>query len=154
MDSIKVNVSELIPYENNPRNNDRAVDMVAESIRQCGYVAPIIVDEDMCILAGHTRYRAITEILGWDEVEVIVKDGLTEEQKIKYRILDNKTNEYAQWDFELLKQETEGLDFGFDFGIGGLMDKAENLKAAEEKTEMKPLSKLCTCPRCGKEFEK
>lgn len=152
METRKVKVTDLIPYENNPRNNDGAVEAVAESIKQCGYLAPIIVDEDMVILAGHTRYRAITEVLDWDDVEIIVKEGLTEEQKKKYRILDNKTNEFAQWDFDLLKQETAGLDFGFDFGIDGLMTKADNL-AKQEQKEMKPITKVCTCPRCGKEFE-
>ena len=112
-------LSELHPYPDNPRKNDGAVDAVAESIRQCGYVAPIIVDEDGVILAGHTRYKALRK-LGHTEAEVIVKEGLTEEQKKKYRLLDNKTNELASWDFELLAQELEGLDFGdldLDWGI-------------------------------------
>ena len=152
MDIKRVKTVDIIPYENNPRNNDGAVESVAESIKQCGYLAPIIVDENMVILAGHTRYRAITEVLKWDEVNVIIKDGLTEEQKRKYRLLDNKTNEFAQWDFDLLREEVTGLDFGFDFGIDGLMTKAENLEAQAEK-EIKPLSKICTCPRCGAEFE-
>lgn len=105
------------PYENNPRRNDGAVEAVAESIRQCGYVAPIIVDEDMVILAGHTRYKALT-LLGWNRVQVAVAEGLTDEQKRKYRILDNKTNELADWDTALLGVELDGLDFGgYDFGL-------------------------------------
>ena len=113
------NLTEIHPYPGNPRKNDNAVESVAESIRQCGYVAPIIVDENGVILAGHTRYKALQR-LGRSEAEVIVKDGLTEEQKKKYRLLDNKTNELASWDFELLAQELEGLDFGdldLDWGI-------------------------------------
>lgn len=112
-------LTEIHPYPGNPRKNDNAVESVAESIRQCGYVAPIIVDENGVILAGHTRYKALQR-LGRSEAEVIVKDGLTEEQKKKYRLLDNKTNELASWDFELLAQELEGLDFGdldLDWGI-------------------------------------
>ena len=105
------NLTEIHPYPGNPRKNDGAVDAVAESIRQCGYVAPIIVDENGVILAGHTRYKAL-QLLGRSEAEVIVKDGLTEAQKRKYRLLDNKTGELASWDFELLAQELEGLDFG------------------------------------------
>lgn len=110
---------EIHPYPGNPRKNDGAVDAVAESIRQCGYVAPIIVDEEGVILAGHTRYKALQKV-GYTEAQVIVKEGLTEEQKKKYRLLDNKTNELASWDFELLAQELEGLDFGslhLDWGI-------------------------------------
>lgn len=152
MKVVNVSVDKLVPYENNPRINDDAVVPVAESIKACGYVAPIIVDENMEILAGHTRYRAITEVLGWDKVDVIIKEGLTEEQKRKYRILDNKTNEYAQWDFDMLREETADLDFGFDFGIDGLLQKGENIKAQEDVPK-EPMAKICTCPRCGREFE-
>ena len=105
------NLTEIHPYPGNPRKNDSAVEATAESIRQCGYVAPIIVDENGVILAGHTRYKALKR-LGRSEAEVIVKKGLTEEQKRKYRLLDNKTGELAAWDLELLSDELEGLDFG------------------------------------------
>ena len=100
------------------------MDAVAESIRQCGYCAPIIVDENMVILAGHTRWKALTK-LKWKEAPVIILEGKTEEQKAKYRLLDNKTSEFASWDDELLKSELEGLDFdGFDFHFP--MDEEEN----------------------------
>lgn len=112
-----VHIDEIIPYPNNPRLNDDAVEAVAESIKQCSYIAPIIVDEDMVILAGHTRYKALKK-LRRKECEILVQSGLTEEQKRKYRILDNKTAEYADWDFELLEAELDGLDFeDFDFGF-------------------------------------
>ena len=112
-------LTEIKPYPNNPRKNDQAVEAVAESIRQCGYVAPIIVDEDNVILAGHTRYKALQK-LGYKTADVLVKPGMTEEQKKKYRLLDNKTNELADWDFDLLADELDGLDltaFDFDWGI-------------------------------------
>lgn len=116
----KLKLRDIHPYEKNPRKNDEAVETVAESIRQCEYIAPIIVDEDNVILAGHTRYKALKK-LGYAEAEVVIKDGLTEEQKRKYRLLDNKTNELAAWDFEMLEVELEGLDFeGFDFGFNDL----------------------------------
>ena len=112
-----VRLEDVRPYENNPRRNDGAVDAVAESIRQCGYVAPIVVDEEMVILAGHTRYKALTR-LGHTTAKVLIAEGLSEEQKRKYRILDNKTGEIAEWDEDLLNIELEGLDFdGFDFGL-------------------------------------
>lgn len=112
-------MEDIRPYPNNPRRNDGAVDAVAESIRQCGYVAPIIVDEDGVILAGHTRYKALKK-LGYETADVLVKYGMTEEQKKKYRLLDNKTNELADWDYDLLADELAELDlsdFDFDFGI-------------------------------------
>lgn len=112
-----VRLEDIRPYENNPRRNDGAVDAVAESIRQCGYVAPIVVDDEMVILAGHTRYKALTK-LGHTTAKVLIAEGLSEEQKRKYRILDNKTGEIAEWDEDLLNIELEGLDFdGFDFGL-------------------------------------
>lgn len=117
MEIAKLKLSKIKPYAKNPRKNDGAVDAVAESIRQCGYCAPIVVDEDYVILAGHTRYKALKK-LGWAEAEVVVRAGLTDEQKRKYRLLDNKTNEFAGWDFELLESKLDGLDFeGFDFGF-------------------------------------
>lgn len=112
-----VQLKDIVPYENNPRHNDQAVEAVAESIRQCEYIAPIIVDENGVILAGHTRHKAL-ESLGKTEAEVMIVAGLTEEQKKKYRLLDNKTNEMASWDFDLLELELEDIDFeGFDFGF-------------------------------------
>ena len=110
-------IGKIKPYENNPRKNDGAVDAVAESIRQCGYCAPIVVDEAGVILAGHTRYKALQK-LGWATVKVCVAEGMSEEQKRKYRVLDNKTGELAEWDNDLLALELDGLDFdGFDFGL-------------------------------------
>lgn len=117
MEIKTLKLTEIVPYENNPRNNDNAVEAVAESIKQCGYVAPIIIDENGVILAGHTRYKALKR-LGRKEAEVVIRTGLTEEQKKKYRILDNKTNELAEWDFTKLEEELDGLDFGdFDFNF-------------------------------------
>ena len=146
MELTVTKLKDITPYERNPRNNDAAVDAVAESIKQCSYIAPIIVDEDGVILAGHTRYKALKR-LGYTECEVIVKEGLTDEQKRKYRILDNKTNELAEWDIELLNIELDGLDFdGFDFGFD---DEAEEEKAEivedeapEVDVESEPTAKL------------
>ena len=117
MEIINVLLDEIKPYEKNPRRNDAAVVAVEESIKQCGYCAPIVVDENMVILAGHTRYKAMKR-MGWKECQVVVRGDMTEEQKRKYRLLDNKTSEFAEWDMELLAGELDGLDFGdFDFGF-------------------------------------
>ena len=129
-------MEDIRPYPNNPRKNDGAVDAVAESIRQCGYVAPIIVDENGVILAGHTRYKALQK-LGYKNADVLVKSGMTEEQKKKYRLLDNKTGELADWDYDLLEMELDGLDFGsldLDWGI----DMEEAPEVAEDNYEVAP----------------
>lgn len=108
-------LTDVFPYENNPRKNDDAVNAVAESIKQCSYIAPIIVDEKHVIIAGHTRFKALNA-LGIAEVPCLICEGLTEEQKKKYRYLDNKTGEKATWDLLKLETELDGLDLeGFDF---------------------------------------
>lgn len=119
MELQTLKIKDIHPYERNARKNDQAVDAAAKSIEQCSYVAPIVVDENHVILAGHTRWKALKK-LGRTECECIVKDGLTDEQKKKYRLLDNKTNELADWDFDLLADELDGLDltaFDFDWGL-------------------------------------
>lgn len=147
MSLVKRQLADVHPYEKNPRKNDAAVDAVVESIRQCGYIAPIIVDEDGVILAGHTRYKALTK-LGKTEVECIVREGLTEEQKKKYRLLDNKTNELADWDMEMLAGELADLDFGdldLDWGIDLEEEEAPEIvedDVPEVNEEAEPRAKL------------
>lgn len=110
-----VSIDQIVPYDKNPRKNDRAVAAVVESLKQCDYISPIVVDENNVILAGDTRYKALKQ-LEKKKVQVLVCEGLTEEQKKKYRYLDNKTGEKATWDLIKLEQELEGLDLeGFDF---------------------------------------
>jgi DNA modification methylase len=108
----------LIPYARNPRKNDGAVDKVAASIKEFGWRSPIVVDEEMVILAGHTRYKAAKK-LGLAEAPVHIAEGLTDAQKKAYRIADNRVAEEAEWDYDFLKIELadlEGLEnlTGFD----------------------------------------
>lgn len=144
MEYVKKRLAEIRPYENNPRINDGAVDDVVESIRQCSYIAPIIVDEDGVILAGHTRYKALSR-LGCEECDVVIAAGLTEGQKRKYRLYDNKTAEFAGWDQKKLGAELADVDFcGYDFG--------QPAPAAPGGGEQGgPVVK--TCPCCGEVFE-
>ena len=145
MEYIKKRLDEIKPYANNPRINDDAVDDVAESIRQCGYIAPIVIDENSEILAGHTRYKALLK-LGKKECDVIVVSGLSEEQKRKYRLYDNKTGELSQWDQKKLAQELSDVDFcGYDFGQSDVVENEEVGRESEKKIK--------TCPCCGEVFE-
>lgn len=119
MEIINKKVSELKPYENNPRKNDKAVDYVANSIKEFGFKVPIIIDKNNVIVTGHTRLKA-AEKLGLKEVPCILADDLSEEQIKAFRIADNKTGEIATWDLEKLNLEFEIMDFdmsnfGFDF---------------------------------------
>lgn len=119
---IYLKTSEIKPYFNNPRNNNGAVDMVAESIKDFGFKNPIIVDKNRVIIAGHTRLKAAVK-LGLDEVPVIVAEDLTEEQAKAFRLVDNRTAEVAEWDFEKLAEEFNGIDLdlsAFDFSFDEL----------------------------------
>lgn len=152
MEIAKLPLDQIKPYPRNPRKNNQAVEAVAESIRQCGYIAPIIVDEDGTILAGHTRYMALRE-LGWEEANVVVMSGLTDDQKRKYRLLDNKTGELAGWDFDLLAEELQGLDFGeleLDWGVDGAeaVDLLDNVCEEQDEKE-----RVAHCPKCGFVFK-
>lgn len=153
-EQIMLDISEIKEYENNPRINNAAVDDVAESIKQCGYINPIIVDENNVILAGHTRKLGL-EKLGKNKIYVLKVTGLSEEQKKKYRILDNKTAEKSEWDFEKLQQELEELDFGdYDFGFEEL-DTELNNNSQELNIENYNDDKFeCECPKCGFKFNR
>lgn len=130
---IMKKVSEIHPYEKNPRKNDGAVDFVANSIKQFGFKVPMVITSDGEIVTGHTRFKAAKK-LGMKEVPVIIADDLSEEQIKAFRLADNKTSEMAFWDFPMLSealQEIEGMadigfemtDFGFtDFEIDGILN--------------------------------
>lgn len=127
---IEIDIADLVPYDKNPRRNDMAVDDVAESMEQVGYITPIVIDENRQILAGETRCKALKK-RHVKRDKVLQVFGLTEEQKKKYRLLDNKVGEIAEWDPELLAGELEEVDFGdFDFGFDELM--AELTDTSEE----------------------
>lgn len=115
-----VEIKDIIPYENNPRFNDGAVEAVANSIKEFGFKQPLVLDKNKVIIAGHTRLKASKE-LGLKRVPCIIADDLTAEQVQAYRLADNKTGEIATWDFEMLSAELEDLqdkydmaDFGFE----------------------------------------
>lgn len=124
MEIVNKRLSDLKPYEKNPRKNDNAVKCVMNSIREFGFKVPLVIDKDNVIVAGHTRYKA-SKKLGLSEVPCIVADDLTDEQIKAFRLADNKSGELATWDDALLAEELAdiGLDmseFGFD------LDKAVN----------------------------
>ncbi len=160
-----LNIDEVIPYENNPRNNDgEAVDRVATSIKEYGFKSPIIVDKDNVIIAGHTRYKAAKK-LNLDTVPVIKANDLTPAQIRAYRLADNRTSEYATWNNELLSIELEELqDLDFDLELTGFEEwELDNLLNPVsdndlqdffvDKEEKKKEPKKIKCPHCGEEFE-
>ncbi len=111
--------SDIKPYPNNPRVNDDAVDAVAASLREYGFRQPVVVDADGVIICGHTRWKAAMK-LGLEKVPVHVAKDLTPEQIKAYRIADNKTNELATWNYDLLPIELGELQAAnYDLGLLG-----------------------------------
>lgn len=153
---VKLHLSEIIPYENNPRKNDDAVDKVANSIREFGYVTKIAVDENNVIISGHTRRKALLTLHPDDDPVIeVVKVHDTPERIKALRIADNKVGELALWDLEKLDEEIEAISdidmyqFGFDEPTDVELDSFFQ----EEETEKKAKEpKQVQCPDCGKWF--
>ena len=104
MDIQILDIEKIKNYEKNPRINIDAVEKVKESIQEFGFRQPIVTDENMIILAGHTRFKASKE-LNLKKVPVHIAKDLSEAQKKASRIMDNKSNEFSEWDSGLLKSE-------------------------------------------------
>lgn len=114
-----VQLEMVIPYARNPRKNEAAVSKVMASLKEFGWRQPIVVDPEMVIVAGHTRYEAAKR-LGWTTAPVHVADGLTPAQIKAYRLADNRSHDDSKWDDELLGLELEDLkELDFDLSLTG-----------------------------------
>lgn len=131
MNIQEIKLSELKPYDRNPRHNEKAIDLVANSIKEFGFKQPIVIDENNVIVCGHTRYEA-SKKLGLKQVPCVVADDLSEEQIKAYRLADNKVAEASEWDNELLNIELDDI-FELDMEQFGFM-----LDDEVEKEEKKP----------------
>ena len=162
MDVRNISVKDLIPYDRNTKKHDKTqINNVAESIKQYGFVQPIVIDKDNVVVIGHCRLLAAKQ-LKMKEVPCVCVDDLTEEQVKALRIVDNKSNE-SEWDFDILPDDLADLDFsGFDFDFG--FDDEEETVTSEPKeatgaveygTEDFSDEKFeCECPRCGFKFNR
>ncbi len=103
-----VDINKVVPYATNPRNNESAIDGVVASLKEFGWKQPIVVDKDYVIIVGHTRYQA-SRRLEYTQVPIIIADDLSEKQAKAYRIADNRLNQNATWDNDLLKLELDDL---------------------------------------------
>lgn len=137
MEIITKKIGEIIPYENNPRKNDEAVEYVANSIKEFGFKVPVIIDKNNVIVAGHTRVKAAKR-LGIEEIPCIMADDLTDEQVKAFRLADNKVGEIAEWDLEMLDLELLDIDmdmadFGFEFE-----EEEEETEVIEDDYDIEP----------------
>lgn len=118
-------LANIHPYDRNPRKNDHAVEAVAKSITEYGFRQPIVVDEHGVIIVGHTRWKA-AQRLGMEKAPVHVAVGLSAEKARAYRLADNKLNEMAEWDTDLLPAELKELEL-LDVSLADLGWTSEEL---------------------------
>jgi len=152
-------IDRIKPYERNPRRNDKAVEAVAKSIQEFGWRQPLVLDTDGVIVVGHTRYKAALK-LGLKEVPVHVAADLTPQQARAYRLADNRTNETAEWDVDLLPIELGELrGDGVDLKLLGFTDKelAEYLREFDtslddDEGDAADARETVCCPKCGHQF--
>jgi len=160
-------IEKLQVWENNPRKNDKAADKLTGMIEEYGFINPIIIDQHGTIRAGHTRLKAANK-LGQKTVPVLIHNFENEAQAIGYAIADNKTSEWAEWDFEELKDLMQGLDDdGFDLEKTGFsLEEAGDVFLDEEPVELESSDlsetevaeenkkeKFVSCPKCGFEMK-
>lgn len=147
---------ELIPYADNPRNNETAVDPVARSIQEFGFKVPIVLDADGVIVTGHTRLLAAKK-LELEEVPCIIADDLTPEQVSAFRLADNRVSEFAEWDIELLAAELNDLDldidmkdFGFHFAEFEMPEEYfDSMPSPSLDDYEEPQHDMLRCPACS-----
>ena len=149
--------AELKLYDKNTKKHDDVqINNVAESIKQYGFVQPIVIDKNNVVIIGHCRLLAAKK-LKMSDVPCVCVEDLTEEQVKALRIVDNKSNE-SPWDFDFLADELADLDlsnFDFDFGIDTDAEKSNvNIDDFFVDAEQKPKEpKKIQCPHCGEWFE-
>lgn len=178
METTLFNIAVIKPYWRNPRDNEKAIDAVMQSIRDYGFNQPLVIDAENVIIAGHTRYKALQR-LGVTEIPCIVKGDLTAQQAKEYRIADNKTSELSSWDMgrlipelreiesivdmsiyfptidlsELLQQTAGSVDFKnpTELAIGKVAHKLEG-QMTDKNRELHSAYVEVACPHCGEAF--
>lgn len=133
-------VEELIPYLQNPRKNEKAVEVVMRSIQEYGFLVPMVIGKDKVIITGHTRLKAAMR-LGMTEVPVIYAENLSESQIKGFRIMDNRTSEYSEWDNELLIKEMNELkslgynldNIGYDLEERNMLEKIQSVSGLDSE---------------------
>ena len=158
MKIIEKKLSEIHPYENNPRKNDNAVEFVANSIVEFGFRIPIIIDAEGTIVCGHTRYKAAKK-LKMSKVPCIMADDLTEEQIKAFRLADNRVGEFSEWNVDRLNVEMNELEMFdidmtmFGFGYEPEYDDVEEEEDPADDDDVPEEEVLrCRCPKCGYRF--
>ena len=161
MNITDVKIDDITPYHDNPRVNTDAINVVKKSLSEFGFQQPLVLDKDNVIIVGHTRFAAAKE-LGFENVPCYVADNLSEDKIKAYRIMDNKSAEYASWNYGLLTKEITDLlesdydleytgftdveleDMGFDMNLESFVEEPQSEEDAipEIKEDEPPISKM------------
>lgn len=142
MNIVTLPLSDIHPYAKNPRRNDEAVKNVAASIREFGFLVPLVIDSNHEIVAGHTRFKA-AQSLGMKTVPCVIADELTEDQIKAFRLADNKVGELAAWDMDLLPLELADIAMPMtDFGFESISDKDFSENFTLDDGEKKPFQQI------------
>ena len=131
MKVTQIDIKDIKPYKNNPRNNDEAVEYVANSIKEFGFKVPLVLDRNNEIVCGHTRYKA-SLMLGLKKIPCVIANDLNKKQIKAFRLADNRVAEIAQWDYDKLQIELENFEldmtpYGFD------LEDFEPIETSEEE---------------------
>ena len=118
----ELKINEVTPYNNNPRVNEEAINVVKKSLHEFGFQQPLVIDKNKTIIVGPTRLSAAKE-LGFETVPCLIADELSEEKIKAYRIMDNKSAEFASWNYGLLTKEVQDLlEADYDLELTGFTD--------------------------------
>ena len=153
--TINIGIDKLINYsKNNKLHPTSQIEHIKKSIKETGYIAPIIIDDKFEILAWHGRKQALEE-LWYKDIEVIQITWLTDKQIKKYRMFDNRLAELAEDNIENIKLELEELQ---DMGLNELYNidiediDFDDIKSNEDRELNNKLQKV-RCPECWHNFE-
>ena len=160
MNITDVKIDDITPYHDNPRVNTDAINVVKKSLSEFGFQQPLVLDKDNIIIVGHTRFAAAKE-LGFTDVPCFIADNLSDEKIKAYRIMDNKSAEYASWNYGLLTKEITDLlesdydleftgftdveleDMGFDMNLESFVEEPQSEEdVIPEISEKPPISKM------------
>ncbi len=143
MNVIEKKLTEIKPYEHNPRINKDAINAVKNSIKQFGFKVPLVIDKDGVIVTGHTRYEAAKQ-LGMKTVPCVISDDISDEDNKAFRIADNKIQEKSEWNVRLLSEELQEIALDYDVKEFGFENQELKLLIGEdEEEEEKPPRAVC-----------
>lgn len=152
-----LHIDELKPYENNSRTHSKAqIEKIAKSLKEFGWMSPVVVDENYTIIAGHGRVLGAKEA-GITEVPCLIVDDLTKEQKRAYVIADNKLSDESGWDLEMLRKEINELSSKeYNIDLTGFddseLDFGEDLAPSSFEVFSDNFITTNKCPKCGFEW--